>query len=261
MNGQVTEDMCDLLTPADYAQYGHPQMPYESKEISADQPDRVVCRRILGSTFQVALRPSAKTAELEYEQTLRRHKERMLSDRRQTILVADLVRGADASWFDYATLGIDGSEFVEYEIQARRGSLLVSITMTVNDKRKGQDPKTTLAGLAQRALERLPNVGTQDPAQTPTVVYELLGKGTARQIGYWDSEAHRYVQRTKVKLPWRLELPFDPQEAKTIPFSLTGGIEMTHTLQVIRCRVSVGGRVLVEQANPGFTSCLAHYRG
>jgi len=259
VNGRVTEEMCDLLTDADYARYGHPQLPYESREISRQQPDRVVCLRTGGSTFEVALRPTVTTAELEYKETLRSHKERMLSDRRRMILVTDLVPGADASWFDYATLGDEDRTFLEYEIRVRRGRLLLAITMSVKREHEGQDPKTTLAGLAQRVLERLPGVGAQDAGQTATVVYELLGTGTAERVTYWDTESSEQVQRTGVRLPWRRKLSFDPQAAKTVPFTLNGW-RKDPLAGVIRCRISVNGRVLIEDVNTMGANCIALYQ-
>ncbi|TNY37130.1 hypothetical protein [Thermomonospora catenispora] len=263
VNGRVTERMCDLLTDADYQEYGYPQRPFEKKEIDPNNPDWAVCtRRLGGSSFSIGLRPSAELAKKEFQQRLQQHKDLMFQDHRQMILATDLVPGADESWFDYSALEIAVRDFDEYEILVRRGSLLFSIVLTMDPKRGGKDPKTTLVGLAQRVLQRLPGVGTRDTGQTPTVVYELLGNGSVFTINYWDPGVRRLVFRNNVKLPWRLKRTFDPRQAELDgPFSVSGGAFLGSDPRGVRCRILMNGRVVAEKSHPQFVGCDYRYPG
>ncbi|WP_103941173.1 MmpS family transport accessory protein [Thermomonospora echinospora] len=257
MNGRVTEQMCDLLTEADYRRYGHRRFPYTSKTLGEGGSNKVACSATGGDWLTLALQPTAEAAKIEYAGTLRDHKRRMQEDQRQTILVTNVVPGADESWFDYATLGSEGSRFKEHEIQVRRGALLFSITLSGIRGEDEQDPKTVLTGLAGLVLQRLPGVGAKDTGRTLTVAYELTGQGRAKTVSYFDSATGETVSRRNVKLPWHVELPFVPTEHVGTSFQLNA--QSANPTAGLGCRISVGGKLLAEQNNLGLVFCMGNY--
>jgi hypothetical protein len=257
VDGRVNEKMCDLLTEADYRRYGHTRFPYSSRELSGAAANKVTCTATAGDSFEVAVLPTAAAAKIEYAGELRLHKKRMQDDQRPTILATGLVPGADESWFDYWTLGTEGSKFKEHEIRVRRGSLLFSITLSGIRGEREQDPRTVLTGLAGLVLQRLPGVGAKDTGRTLAVAYELTGQGRAKTVQYFDAAAGKSVTRRNVKLPWHVEVPFVPLEHGGTSFQLSA--QSADPVAGIGCRISVGGKLLAEQTGLGLALCVGNY--
>ncbi|WP_033323710.1 MmpS family transport accessory protein [Actinomadura atramentaria] len=254
--GRVTEAMCGLLTPEDYAGYGHQMLQPFTPKINGTV---LSCEGMVADAFTVDLQPTIQAGKLVYSKTLQDHKDRLQEDARRTILANNVVQGADESWFDYWTLGTEGTQFTEYEINARRGALVVDITLSGIHGKNEKDPKTVLTGLAGLVLQRLPGVGAKDTGTTHKVRFEVTGSGKASQIMYTDPAATKSVTVKNVKLPWSKELPFVPQAGAQMPFNLsayTNGF-----MKPVGCRISVDGQELKRQDSTTTATCLAFYTG
>ncbi|MGI8336486.1 MmpS family transport accessory protein [Actinomadura scrupuli] len=243
-NGRLTEKMCGLLTNADYAKYGHHRLPSVSAK-PVEGGNGVECLYMTQDELSLGLQPTAQAAKLVYAAGLKEHKDRLASDHRSTILATGVVPGADESWFDYWTLGTEGAQYKEHELQLRRGSLLVTLILSGLRGKSEKDPREVLTGLAGLVLERIPDVGKTDTGVTHKVQYEVTGSGTAKLIMYYDPAESKTVQRKNVRLPWRLELPMAGQGGQQIPLTLNA--TSSGPLAVIGCSVSVDGRSVKAQ--------------
>ena len=257
-NGRLTEKMCGLLTDADYAKYGHHRLPSVSAK-PAEGGNGVECLYMTQDELSLNLQPTAQSAKLVYAGELKSHKDRLASDHRSTILATGVVPGADESWFDYWTLGTEGAQYKEHELQLRRGSLLVTLVLSGLRGKSEKDPREVLAGLAGLVLERIPEVGKTDTGVTHKVQYQVTGAGTAKLITYSDPGESKTLQRKNVRLPWHLELPIGSLGAQQVPLTLNA--TSSGTLTPIGCSISVDGKpIKVEPPRiGGLALCLGIY--
>lgn len=259
VNGQLTTQMCGLLTDADYAKYGHQRLPMVSEKRSDTEPNAVDCLYMTEDELSLNLQPTAESAKLTYEGKLKDHKDRLTEDKRPTVLAENVVPGTDQSWFDYWTLGTANSKYTEYEISVRRGSLLVGMILSGIKGKTEQDPRVLLSGLAGLVLQRIPNVGKTDTGKTQKARFAVIGSGRARQIVYNDPASSKTVTLKNVKLPWHVDKPLVTLGSPMVMLNLTA---TTGTpMAAIGCSISVDGQtVVVEQPRiGGFTSCLKSY--
>jgi hypothetical protein len=256
--GRLTEKMCGLLTEADYARFGHRRLPSVSEKLSEAGTNRVDCLYMTNDELWLDLQPTAESARLVLAADFRTHKRRMAQDERQSVLATSVVPGADASWYDYATLGSDSGPHQEHELRLRRGSLLVGITLSGIKGKSEQDPRTVLTGLAALVLQRIPDVGKTDTGRTHKVTYQVLGAGRATSITYSDPTAGKAVTRRNVRLPWRLVLPLGETGRPGTPLVLNAA--STAPLASLGCRISVDGRtVAAEPRQGGLVFCQGDY--
>jgi hypothetical protein len=258
-NGQLTTKMCGLLTDADYAKYGHERLPVVSQKKVDDQPNAVDCLYMTNDELNLNLQPTAESAKLSFGATLEDHKKRLAEDQRATILAQNVVPGAAESWFDYWTLGTAGSKFTEYEIQVRRGALLVGITLSGLKGKSEQDPRVLLSGLAGLVLQRIPDVGKADTGRMQQARFTVLGSGRAKEITYNDPSTQKAVTLKNVKLPWHTEKPL---LALNEPFVLLNLSAINSTpMAALGCGISVDGQTVVQEAPRigGFASCMKSY--
>jgi hypothetical protein len=203
------------------------------------------------------LQPTARAARLAFAAGLRTHKRRITQDGRRSILATSVVPGADESWFDYWTLGSANSSRPEHELQLRRGSLLVGITLSGLRGKNEKEPRDVLVGLAGLVLQRIPDVGKTDTGVTHKVRYEVTGSGRARSIIYYDPARGRTVTLKNVRLPWRLTAALATTQPQ-VPLNLNAAT--ADPTAVIGCRISVDGKQINEQAPRGaITFCNASY--
>jgi hypothetical protein len=259
VNGQLTPAMCGLLTDSDYAKYGHQRLPVDSQKRVDGQPNAVDCLYMTEDDLNLSLQPTAEAAKLAYSAGLSDHKKRLTEDRRPTVLASGVVPGADESWFDYWTLGTANSKFKEYEIQVRRGSLLVGIVLSGLKGKNEQDPRTVLSGLAGLVLQRIPDVGRADTGKTIKARFSVIGPGRAKQITYNDPTTSKTVTLKNVKLPWHVDKPL---VALGSPFVLLNLSALSgQTMSAIGCTIAVDGQTVIEQAPQigGFANCMKSY--
>jgi hypothetical protein len=259
VNGQLTPAMCGLLTDADYAKYGHQRLPVVSQKRVPDQPNAVDCLYTTEDDLNLGLQPTAESARIAYAAGLADHKRRLSEDRRPTVLASNVVPGADESWFDYWTLGTADSKFKEYEIQVRRGSLLVGVTLSGLKGEHEQDPRTVLSGLAGLVLQRIPNVGRADTGRTTMAKFTVTGPGHAKQIAYNDPSTAKTITLKNVKLPWHVEKPLVTLGSPFVMLNLTA--VSGRTMVAVGCEISVNGVTVVEQPPQitGFANCMKSY--
>jgi hypothetical protein len=259
VNGQLTTQMCGLLTDADYAKYGHQRLPMVSEKRSDNEPNAIDCLYMTEDDLSLNLQPTAEAARLTYAADLRDHKRRLVEDQRPTILAENVVPGSDESWFDYWTLGTANSKFTEYEISVRRGALVVGMILSGLKGKKEQDPRVLLSGLAGLVLQRIPAVGKTDTGKTQKARFSVIGPGRARQIVYNDPTTAKTVTLKNVKLPWHIEKPLVSlgQPMVILTLTATSGSPMA----AVGCSISVDGQTaIVEQPRiGGFTSCMKSY--
>lgn len=254
-NGRLTAKMCGLLTDGDYARYGHQRMPQEDAGPAQDDSNSVYCTYMLGDQLTLGLQKSAQGAKIAFKQGLDRHKDRLKG--KQSVLASNVVQGADESWFDYSTLGGSPSE---YEVEARRGGLIVGIVLSEVPQHPDKDPKGMLAALAALVLQRIPDVGKTDTGIVHQVKYVVWGSGgAALQIVYSDPVNSKSVTLKNVKLPWHKEFPMpDTGSRPTAALSISGA--MGSPTGVLGCEVLVDGKpVQKKDPSAGMTFCDAMY--
>jgi hypothetical protein len=259
VNGQLTPQMCGLLTDDDYAKYGHERLPVVDQKRLDNQPNAIDCLYTTNDELTLSLQPTAEAARLQYDGGLSEHKQRLSEDDRPTVLATNVVPGADESWFDYWTLGTADSQFKEYEISVRRGSLVVGIVLSGIKGKNEKDPRTVLTGLAGLVLQRIPNVGRTDTGKTSKAEFAVAGEGRAHQIVYNDPTTGKTTTLTNVKLPWHVEKPLVNTGQAQILLSLNA-VSAT-PLKAIGCNISVDGRTVVQQQPEvgGFANCSKPY--
>jgi hypothetical protein len=246
--GRMTAKMCGLLTEADYASFGHRRLPSVSEKLSEAGANRVDCLYMTDDELWLDLQPTAESARLVFAADFRDHKRRMVEDERKSIVATSVVPGADASWYDLATLGSDG-QYPEHELRLRRGALLVGITLSGIKGQGEQDPRTVLTGLAALVLKRIPDVGKTDTGRTHQVRYDVLGAGRALTINYSDPTSGKSITRKNVRLPWRLVLPMGDTGQSPTPLVLNAA--STAPLAALGCRISADGRTVATQPRQG----------
>jgi hypothetical protein len=259
VNGQLTTQMCGLLTNADYAKYGHQRLPLDSEKRADDAPNAIDCLYMTADELSLDLQPTSAGAELTFAASLKDHKQRLTEDGRPSVLARNVVSGADESWFDYWTLGSAGEKFTEYEIRVRRGSLLAGIVLSGIHGKNEKDPRTVLTGLAGLVLSRIPDVGRTDTGKLSEARFSVTGKGRARQIVYYDPATSKSVTLTNVKLPWHVDRPVVTSGRPFVLMNLTA--TGSGPMSPIGCAVSVDGTTLVEQTPRigGTAFCMKNY--
>lgn len=258
-NGRLTTKMCGLLTDADYAKYGHKRLPVVSEKKVDDLPNAINCLYMTEDELSLDLQPTAEAAKLSFGATLDDHKKRLAEDQRATVLAQNVVPGAAESWFDYWTLGTGDSKFTEYEIQVRRGALIVGIILSGLKGKKEQDPRVLLSGLAGLVLQRIPAVGKADTGRMQQAKFTVVGPGRAKEITYNDPTSQKSVTLKNVKLPWHAEKPLLALNAPFVMLNLSA--VSSNAMVPIGCSISVDGETLVQQAPriTGFTNCMKTY--
>ncbi|KAB2360221.1 MmpS family transport accessory protein [Actinomadura montaniterrae] len=256
-NGRLTAKMCGLLTDGDYAKYGHQRMPQEDAGPAQDGSNAVYCTYMLGDQLNLSLQKSAQGAKIAFKQGLDDHRDRLKG--KQSVLAPNVVQGADESWFDYSTLGGGPSE---YEVEARRGGLIVGIVLSEVPQHPDKDPKGMLAALAALVLQRIPDVGKADTGIVHQVKYVVWGSGgAAMQLVYSDPVNSKSVTLKNVKLPWHKEFPMpDTGDQPTAALSISGAAASPTAF--LGCEVLVDGKpVQKKDPSSGMVFCDAMYHG
>ncbi|MGN9913839.1 hypothetical protein ACTMTJ_40525 [Phytohabitans sp. LJ34] len=258
-NGQLTAKMCGLLTRADYEQFDHRQLlDLEPLTSQKESTNSVSCSAPPADMLGLTLQPTAESAKVWYQSSLAGRKSQVISHKRDTVLVENLVTGADESWLDFWVDSGNDDKLKDYELKVRRGALVVTLVLSGIDETKEKDPKGTLVALADRVLQRVGDLGKTDTGVTPMLRLEVNGKGKAGQIVY--SVPDRDVKTlTDVKLPWKVDLPLADHGEQLQNFSLNAHTPITRGLPVgISCRILVDGKILSQEQNFGFAGCLGH---
>jgi hypothetical protein len=259
VNGQLTTNMCGLLTNADYAKYGHERLPAVSQKRVENEPNAVECMYMTSDELTMNVQPTIESARLEYAESLKDHKQRLAEDHRASILATNVVPGADESWFDYWTIGTSGSKYTEYEIRVRRHALIVGIVLSGLKGKHEQDPRVVLSGLAGLVLQRIPNVGLTDTGKTLKARFSVIGQGRAKQIVYSDPSTSKSTTLKNVKLPWHVDKSLITLGRPLIMLSVSA--TSSAPMAMIGCNIQVEGETLEQQAPMmGFTTCLESYK-
>ena len=259
VNGQLTPKMCGLLTDADYAKYGHERLPVESQKRIDDEPNAIDCLYMTSDELTLSVQPTIEAARVQYAAQLKDHKQRLADDHRTSILAANVVPGADESWFDYWTIGTSGSKYTEYEIRVRRRALTVGIVLSGIKGKHEQDPRTVLSGLAGLVLQRIPNVGLADTGKTLKARFSVIGQGRARQISYNDPTTAKAITLKNVKLPWHADKSMVSLGQPFVMLNLSA--TSSAPMGMIGCNIEVDGQTVVRRAPMmGFTSCMETYK-
>lgn len=253
-NGNLTKEMCGLLTSADYHKYGHQLLDLVSSE--SDPANALNCLYMLGDELSLSLQPTAEAAKLVFADRTARHPDKLKESGYTSERVDNPVATADESWIDVSDLSAGTDK--AYMLEARRGALLVTITLGGLKDKKAADPKDALAGLGALVLERVPDLGKTDTGSTHTVKFEVVGTGKVTEVSYGDPNTGETVEAKNVTLPWSVEVPFAVVHAKDyVSFTLTAS--SSNYSQPLGCRITVDGKV-VEQNNSALLSfCTFNY--
>lgn len=257
-NGRLTEKMCGLLTDDDYEKFGHERLGVLSQK-RIDNENAVDCLYQLNDDLNLNLQPTAVSAALTFAGDLKDHKQRLAQAHHPSILATNVVPGSDQSWFDHWSLWT-GGQGSEYEVEARRGSLLLDIVLGGTRGRSEQPPREVLTGLAGLVLQRIPNVGRTDTGTTHEVTYAVSGARSAAQIVYSDPTTQDSHMLTKVRLPWHLtRLLVVPHNQSQVDLSLNAVAPAEAFEAPIGCQISIDGKMLIQQRSSGGVSCTKFY--
>jgi len=258
--GQLTAKMCGLVTLEDYKQLGHSQIvALKPGPADAMASNAVTCSAPTADTLTLILQPTAEAAKIWYRSSLSGRKKRVsdpIEKKRETILTENLVSEADESWFDYWVDSGSGDQYKDYELELRRGALVVGLVLSGVDTSKEKDPKGTLVKLAGRVLERLSDLGRTDSGTTPNVHLDVKGAGKATQIQYSvpDSEV---TTLQDVQLPWKLDVPMADHGKQPLNIVLSADAQGFPPIQ-LSCAITVDTKVIQQQQRAGIVNCQGH---
>jgi hypothetical protein len=203
---RVTQDMCGLLTDADYEKLGHDRQPSITKSVNG-RFNTVDCLYKATDELTLTLEPTADYAHYLFGADLTDHKAQLAQSGRRSALVSGVVGAADESWFDLWTSGTAGARPVAHELRLRRGSLLLGITLGGDRGKTEKDPRSVLIALAGLVLRRLPQAGLKDTGTQHKVEYAVLGRGRAR-IQWTDyTDVQNGGKVAGVTMPWLKTVP------------------------------------------------------
>jgi hypothetical protein len=255
-NGQITAKMCGLLTRGDYEQFNHRQLLDLKPQGSKTTTNGVSCSAPPADILELALQPTAESAKVWYKGSLASRKSQVISHKRDTVLVENLVTGADESWFDFWVDSGNDDKLKDYELQVRRGALAVTLVLSGVDEAKEKDPKGTLVALAGRVLQRVGGLGKTDTGATPMLHLEVNGKGRAGRIQYSVPDRQSKTLNN-VRLPWKTDLPLADHGEQLQTISLDAHSPITSGLPIrVSCRILADDKVLSTEQNFGFAGCL-----
>jgi hypothetical protein len=114
----------------------------------------------------------------------------------------------------------------------------------------GKDPSSPATPAAVGPSASAAPAADAEPAAEAgsTVVYEVLGKGTATNVTYM-KEGFSQEQQTSAKLPFRKELRFKDEVGAFAPLSLVA--QNGSSGGDITCRITVDGKVVGESTSSG----------
>lgn len=251
--------MCGLLTDADYLKFGHVRLGTVTQKRS-DTENAISCQNLLNDDLEMELQPSHEGAMMRFAGDLKDHKSRLAEGHHASALTANVVQGADESWFDHTTNWDGDTQRPEYEIKVRRGALLIDLTLSWMREKNEKDPREMLTGLVGLILQRIPKVGKSDTGVIHKVTYTISGPGEARQIIYTDPSTNESRTLKSVKLPWHLTKPLVvPRAQRQTVLDLAGMRIPSFVVPAISCRISVDGKTVVEKRDAGFASCTDYY--
>jgi hypothetical protein len=257
-NGQLGENMCDLLVPADYKKVGL-TAPIEDDRKS-DAANSVFCSYLLGNKVNLYLQPTAEAAKAVYANHRNSTRRYLKSDGFTSEEVTGAVPGADDSSVDLDPLSTD--KYKAYVAYARRGALLVEVGMQPDPDKAPADPKQAVATLAGLILTRVPGLGGEDTGRTHTITYTVTGKGTA-DVNYapFTSEGEVGVSVTKATLPWKVEIPFGLTSTdESLPLSITANTNSRDFTGQVNCTIAIDGKVIKQGTAGMLTFCTAEYK-
>lgn len=205
--GQITENMCGLLTDADYTRLGHVRRPKINSSVKT-RANSLYCQYEGTDEMTLSLQPSADFAKYVFAAELKYHKDQLTENHRGSALVDGVVGAADESWVDYWGPGTAEARPVAHEIRLRRGALILGITLSGARGKREKDPRSVLVGLAGLVLRRLPHVGAKDTGTQHKIEYEAIGTGTAKSIDWADyTGVQNAGALANVRLPWLHMVP------------------------------------------------------
>ncbi|MDG6103746.1 hypothetical protein Daura_24490 [Dactylosporangium aurantiacum] len=257
-NGRVTAKMCGLLTRADFRSLGHRQLLDLAARTGAPPASNAVeCDAPAADFLGLNVQPTAEAATIWHASSLAGRKREVLDHQRDTILVENVVAGADESWFDYWLDSGEDSEYRDYQLHLRRGALIVELHLGGIQAADAQDPKATLTTLADRVLQRVGDLGTTDTGNTPTMHLEVLGTGTARSISYIVPDVEGVVRLDNVALPWRREVRIAEHGRTLLNVTLNADSTGARVPPPVGCRMLLDGKLIVEDSGEyGLAQCL-----
>jgi hypothetical protein len=199
--GQLTSDMCGLLTKADYNQLGHVRQPSMWGTVASEN-NSLDCQYRSNDELTLTLTPTAEYARYVFATGLEEHKGDLTRAHLTSDLAADVVGPADESWYD-RSLGSTDPTPEPHEIRLRRGALIVSIVLGGVRGRTEKDPREVLTELSNLVLRRLPHVGAKDVGTNHKIEYEVVGSGRAATLEWEDYTGFKHGgSLSKPRLPW-----------------------------------------------------------
>jgi hypothetical protein len=252
-NGQITAKMCGLLTPEDYEQFHHQQL----LDLSPDAGDKlatngVSCTAPPADILSVVVQPTAEAAKIWYQGTLTGRKAEVIDDKRETVLVENLVTGVDESWLDYWVDSGSTSKYKDYQLQLRRGALVIQLVLSgVTAEEK--DPNGTLVALADRVLQRVGDLGRTGTGTTPKAHLEVKGTGRVESIQYTVPDVGS-TKLENVKLPWSIDVPIADHGQQNRTLTIFGHTAAFPPIRM-SCGILVDTKILSRSEGVGVTSC------
>jgi hypothetical protein len=256
---RVTDDMCGLLTNADYTKLGHVRRPKINSSVTS-RANSLYCQYQSTDEMTLSLQPSAEFAKYVFAADLNYHKAQLTENHRQSALVNGVVGAADESWVDYWGPGTADARPVAHEIRIRRGALILGITLSGVRGKSEKDPRSVLVDLAGLVLRRLPHVGAKDTGTQHKIEYDVIGVGKAKSIDWTDYTGVQNAGTvTNVRMPWLHMVPMASVDGVE-PDSLSLRVEASSPKTKVGCLIVVDGvPVAGVKPKPRFVDCQADF--
>lgn len=101
VDGKLTTEMCDLLTPDDYSKHGATGQGWSDRRVATDwAPNAVICEAPAGGWLTLNLQPDSVSASLFLKSQLIRQKQEIERYGSTSQLQEDVLAEADESWTD-----------------------------------------------------------------------------------------------------------------------------------------------------------------
>ncbi|WP_149100695.1 hypothetical protein [Actinoplanes teichomyceticus] len=256
--GRLTEQMCDLLGPDDFAAVGLGALAWSNRSADPKQGHNTVTCHSIGDTWlRLDLQPDAASAALLYKTQLIAHKRRMAESNRKGDLQLNGVRTAQESWFDASDL--DAAHEAQV-LTARRGAVVLHLQIGfLNSGKASADVRKAGGVLAETLFGRIPEVGTASTGKPHRLT--LTGRGTSGpvDITYYDPVLGEQVKVGNVTLPYTKSLDFPWFGRVVTPVQLMVTPRQPTLTSRVSCEIQVDGVSLARRGPEVFAGCSGSF--
>jgi hypothetical protein len=246
VDGKLTTDMCDLLSPDDYAAAGALANPFDERTLVRGSRSRgLSCHSAGENWLTFNLQPDPVSGGLYYHWWLNgiRKNEGPPAQQRENVLP-----GADESWFSALKRG--------HQLVVRRGGLIVGLHFGfLNGDIDHLAAATKLVGLV---LERT-QAGTTATGEPHRVTLTVTGRPARPgpvDIQYLDPNTVQLVSEKGVTLPWTKKLDVAWYGSTSTGITVDANLSAPALNKYLICAITVDGKKLADsEPRMSWTTC------